>query len=72
MSILAFNLLIEEYPLSEEFISMLKEDSYIFNGWVSNYVGISRFLLGLRDEVEIIKPEGLKNYLNLKILNKKF
>ena len=72
MSSLAYNLMIEEYPLSEEFINQHPDGSYIFSGWVYNFIGVSRFILGLMDEIEIISPYKLKSYLNSKIENKIF
>ena len=72
MSMLACNLLIEEYPLSTKFIETIPNNMFVFNGWVSNYIGISRFILGLMDEIEVILPDELKEYLNTKINKKRF
>lgn len=68
----AYNLLIEEYPFAENYIKQTSNNSFIFKGWVSNFVGISRFVLGLMDEIEVNEPESLLKYLNSKILKKKF
>ena len=62
----------EEYPLSEEYITEGEEGNYIFDGWVSSFEGVGRFVLGLMDEVEIIVPGTLKKYLNKRIAGKKF
>ena len=72
MSRLAFNLLIEEYPISDQFITELNEDAHIFNGWVCNYIGVSRFILGLIDEINMIQPKELREFINTKISKKNF
>ncbi|MCL3782509.1 WYL domain-containing protein [Prolixibacteraceae bacterium JC049] len=68
----AYNLLIEEYPLSEDYITEKDSKDFVFNGWVTSFIGVSRFLLGLMDEVSINFPDTLRNYLNTKISKKKF
>lgn len=68
----AYNLLIEEYPLSEKYITEKDSNNFLFNGWVTSFIGISRFLLGLMDEVSINIPDSLRQYLNSKISKKKF
>ncbi len=68
----AYNLIIEEYPLSENFITEIDSNDFIFNGWVTSFIGISRFLLGLMDEISINSPDTLREHLNTKISKKKF
>lgn len=68
----AYNLLIEEYPLSEKYINVKNSNNFLFNGWVTSFIGVSRFLLGLMDEVSINTPDSLRKYLNSKISKKKF
>jgi proteasome accessory factor C len=72
MSRIAYNLLIEEYPISDEFIKEINDDTYIFNGWVSNYIGVGRFILGLMDEINLIEPKKLREFLNAKVSKKNF
>jgi predicted DNA-binding transcriptional regulator YafY len=72
MSQTAYNLIIEEYPLSEKYLTEIDSNDYVFNGWVTSFIGVSRFLLGLMDEVSINNPDSLKEYLNLKISKIKF
>lgn len=72
LSMRARNLLIEEYPISEKYISETTNNKFIFNSYVCNYMGIGRFILGLMDEISIISPTGLKEYLNRRIKNKVF
>ena len=68
LSLKSYNLLIEEYPLAVEY---LKKDNknYRLKAPVANYNGIGRFVLGLMDEIEIIKPAGFKKYLSAQIKN---
>jgi predicted DNA-binding transcriptional regulator YafY len=72
LSLRARNLLIEEYPLSEKYIHKLENGKYLFENWVAGYEGISRFVLGLSDEIVVLEPMALKKYLNNKIINKIF
>ncbi|MEO9144578.1 MAG: WYL domain-containing protein [Ginsengibacter sp.] len=66
LSLKAYNLLIEEYSLTGESI---KEENkqYRLKVPVANYDGIGRFVLGLMEEVEIIRPVAFKKYLNKKV-----
>ena len=67
MSLKACNLLIEEYPLAERHIKSFDGDQYLFDGWVCNFDGIGRFVMGLIDEIEIVEPERLKEFIMKKI-----
>jgi proteasome accessory factor C len=51
MSMKARNLMIEEYPLSEQFIKAISDNRYLFDGWVTAFDGIGRFVLGLPGEI---------------------
>ena len=72
MTMRAANLLTEEYPMAEAFIKACGGNEYIFEGWVTGYEGVGRFILGLMDEVTVIGPEELKEFLNRKVEGKKF
>lgn len=63
----ARNLLIEEHP---EAVSELKNDgkTFILDTYICGYAGASRFILGLLEEIEIIVGEGLRTYINQKIM----
>jgi predicted DNA-binding transcriptional regulator YafY len=67
LSMLAYNLLIEEFPLSEKYIKESEDHNYILTTDVGNFIGVGRFVLGLPDEIEVIYPQAFKNYLNSKI-----
>jgi len=72
MTMRAANLLVEEYPMSEDFIAADDSGQYLFSGWVRSFEGIGRFILGLMDEVVVIGPQKLKDFLNGKMKGKKF
>jgi predicted DNA-binding transcriptional regulator YafY len=62
LSLKAYNLLIEEYPLAAKYIKQ-EGKSYRIKVPVASYNGIGRFVLGLIKEIEIIKPAAFKKYL---------
>ncbi len=66
LSLRAYLLLREEYPLSIPYIERT-EDGYTFHGPVSNLDGIGRFVLGLMDEIQIKGPEVFKNFISNKL-----
>jgi len=66
LSLKAYNLLIEEYPLAIKYIKQ-EDKSYRVKVPVANYNGIGRFVLGLIEEVEIIKPAAFKKYLKAQV-----
>jgi len=72
LTIKGCNYLIEQYPLAIEYVKQINETQYVFNAWYTNIEGISRFILSAFDEIEIITPIELKDYLNNKIKNKIF
>lgn len=67
LSLLAYNLLTEEYPLAEKYLVKQNDSNYIFDGWVCDFKGVGRFILGLPGETEVLKPKELKEYLRKKI-----
>lgn len=69
LSLRAYNLLIEEYPLAEQYITSLDDNSWQFKAIVCGFEGVGRFCMGLLDEINIIEPESLKHYIKLKIKN---
>jgi predicted DNA-binding transcriptional regulator YafY len=60
----------EEYPLSIPFTEKT-DQHYHFHGPVSNLEGVSRFVLGLIDEIEIANPAELKDFVEEKIKRRK-
>jgi predicted DNA-binding transcriptional regulator YafY len=66
LTLRAYLLLREEYPLSLSFTERMA-DGYYFHGPVSNLDGIGRFVLGLMDEIQIKGPELFKNFIERKL-----
>jgi predicted DNA-binding transcriptional regulator YafY len=65
LSLKAYNLLIEEYPLSEKYIRQEK-NKYRLRIPVADYHGIGRYVQGLPGEVEVVGPDGFKKFLERK------
>lgn len=63
LSLRAGNLLMEEYPLATAHITKQDDGSFIFHDKIYSYLGVGRFCMGLANEIEIIKPLGLKTYI---------
>lgn len=62
LSIMAKNLLIEEYPLAEK--DLRKEgDRWILDTMVSGMEGVGRFVIGLAHEIRILESDELKEYI---------
>ncbi len=67
LGVRARNLLLEEYPLAKNCISPIDETHWRLQTSVCGFAGIGRFVLGLFDDVEVVSPESLKDYLRQKI-----
>ena len=63
LSLVAYNLIIEEYPLSEKYIFKVTDNLYRLECEVGNFLGVGRFVLGLPGEIKIITSEALKQYV---------
>lgn len=60
---LSYNLLMEEYPLSERYISQEDDNHWLLETNVANMQGVGRFVIGLMDDIEIIESTELKAYI---------
>ncbi|MBO5903492.1 MAG: WYL domain-containing protein [Tidjanibacter sp.] len=67
LTLRAYNLLTEEYPLAERDLSREDENHWILRTEVCSMAGIGRFVLGLWEDVEIIDSPELSDYLSKKI-----
>lgn len=67
LSMRAYNLMIEEYPLAEKYITPLDGNRWLFESPVSGFEGVGRFVLGLCEEVEVISPDALKIFIAEKV-----
>ena len=70
LSLRAYLLLREEYPLSTSYTEHT-ETGYQFHGPVSNLEGIGRFVLGLMDEIQIEGPEMFSAFIRNKFASHK-
>jgi predicted DNA-binding transcriptional regulator YafY len=73
LSLRAYNLLIEEYPLAEQYVKPLTDNLWQFEAPVCGFEGVGRFVLGLGDEIEVAEPELFRSYLRdrIKIIEEK-
>ncbi|HCT93825.1 MAG: hypothetical protein A2X19_05485 [Bacteroidetes bacterium GWE2_39_28] len=72
LSMLAANLLMEEFPLSEKRVKRISDNEYIFEDFVCSFEGVGRFVLGLCNEVEVLESNDFLMFLNKKRENSKF
>jgi proteasome accessory factor C len=63
LSLTAYNLMIEEFPMSLQYIRKVNDQEYLFDGWVTTWDGIGRFVMGLCGEVDVISPKSFKMFL---------
>jgi predicted DNA-binding transcriptional regulator YafY len=71
LSLRAYLLLREEYPLALPFLTK-EENHYVFRGPVASFEGVGRFTLGLIDEIRIKSPDEFIAFLKNKILKQRF
>lgn len=71
MSMRAAQLLREEFPLGAAFLKSETTGEWLFEAKVNGLAGVSRFILGLIDEIKVVGPKELRAYLKDKIRNKK-
>lgn len=62
LTLKAYNLIREEFPLSIKFIKK-NNNAYSLSIPVANYIGIGRFILGLPGEVKVHGPQEFKEFL---------
>ena len=63
LSMMAKNLLIEEYPLAEQDIRK-EGEKWILETMVSGMEGVGRFVIGLAHEIQVIDSPALENYIS--------
>jgi len=60
----AYNLLMEEFPLCEQDVSSVSgQEEWVLDTQVSNYKSITRFIVGLADQIVIETPQ-LRRYVS--------
>ncbi|MDI3527949.1 MAG: hypothetical protein PWR03_2133 [Tenuifilum sp.] len=71
LNIRSYNLLVEEYPLAEEYITQQSDNEYLLDAPLCSYEGVCRFILGLFNDIKVLGDKNLINHLNQKILQLK-
>ncbi len=68
LSFQAYLLLIKEFPLAINYLSLVDEDKkmYVLRCKVSQFAGVGRFVLGLIDQITVLKSEAFKTFLTSK------
>ena len=64
LGILSRNLLIEEYPLAEQYLTAVDNDNWILDTEVASYAGVARFVIGLMDDIQILDTPELEQYIS--------
>ena len=63
LGIMAHNLILEEYPLSEKYLKKIDGDHWLLETEVANLAGVARFVVGLMDDIQIIESPDLEQYI---------
>ncbi len=67
LNVRAYDLLVEEYPLADKYITNTENNKFLFEAEVCSYEGVCRFVLGLFEDVTVKGDEGLKHFIDKKI-----
>ena len=67
LDVSSYNFMQEEYPHSIFSLRPDDDTHWLFEADVANYEGISRFIIGLFDHVEVLEDGGLKTFLSNRI-----
>ncbi|MDR1974145.1 MAG: WYL domain-containing protein [Bacteroidales bacterium] len=60
-------LLVEEYPLSEQYLTKISDNEWILKTEVCSYEGVGRFVMGLLNDIEIVESKELADFVQNKI-----
>lgn len=66
---LSHNLMLEEYPQSEQHITTDDEGHWIFSADVASFLGIGRFVIGLYDDIGVLGSDAFCKYISDKVMN---
>jgi proteasome accessory factor C len=67
LNLRAKNLLIEEYPLAEKYLTAITRNQYIFKVHVAKYEGPGRFVLGIAEDIQLVGDAGFLEFIKQKI-----
>ncbi len=59
----AANLLMEEYPLSENCLTKITDNEWIFETEVCSFDGVGRFAMGLLHDIDILESSAFRDFL---------
>jgi predicted DNA-binding transcriptional regulator YafY len=72
LSLVAANLLKEEYPATEDKLERINNNEYIYTDSVCSFEGVGRFVLGLCNEIEILESSQFLDFLSTKRKGSRF
>jgi len=67
LSIRAASLLMEEYPLSSQYLTEQEDGRFLLETEVCRLEGVTRFILGLFDDIEVLGGNELRSHLQYKV-----
>jgi predicted DNA-binding transcriptional regulator YafY len=67
LSLRAAQLLMEEYPLAETYLTQVDEARWILDTEVCSFEGVGRFVMGLTHEIEVLETAAFKKYLQQRL-----
>lgn len=69
LSFQAYLLIIKEFPLSVNYLTLVDPETkcYLLSCKVSHFAGVGRFVLGLIDQIKVVKSGSFKTFLNAKL-----
>ena len=67
MGRLSTNILREEYPQSERYIEQEDDSHWLCELPVCSFLGVGRFVLGLKADIEVLENDAFRQYLREKV-----
>ena len=67
LNLRAKNLLTEEYPLTEKYITETAKNQFLFKAPVAKYEGPGRFVLGMSADIRLVGEEGFLEFVKEKM-----
>ena len=69
LNLRACNLLLEEYPLTEKYITQTTKNHFLFKSPVAKYEGPGRFVLGIAEDIRLFGDDGFREFVEEKANN---
>ncbi|WP_321996984.1 WYL domain-containing protein [Draconibacterium orientale] len=66
LNVRARNLLMEEYPLTEKYITEISKNHFLFKALVAKYEGPARFVLGMAEDICMVGDDGFRKFVKEK------